>query len=196
MIDYFRKTIDVIEDALESMEDNAFNLLVKHANKVLHLDGKIIVTGLGKNVPICEKFVGTMNSLGLSSIFLHTNSAVHGDLGAVKSKDLVIMLSKSGNTSESVYLINFLKEIGCETWAISFSSHGELKNRTDHALILELKEEGDEWNIMPINSSTVNLIVLQALAMRLLSINNISLDVFRKNHPGGDIGELLQKKGD
>lgn len=194
MINYFKNTVGIIEDSLKSINENDFKLLVEHSNSVLNSGGKIVVTGLGKNVPICEKFVGAMNSLGMNAAFLHTNSAVHGDLGVVKKEDLVILLSKSGNTSESVYLSSFLKEIACETWILSFNKECLLKDVVDHSIIIQLEHEGDRWNIVPNNSSTINLIVLQALAMQLLEKRNIQIDVFKRNHPGGHIGELLKKE--
>lgn len=196
MINYFSEIIDTIKESLDTIDESAFNLLVDECGKVLNDNGKIIVTGLGKNVPICEKFVGTMNSLGLNAAFLHTNSAVHGDIGVVKENDLLIMLSKSGNTSESVYLAKLLKEFGCETWSITFNCDAQINAILNHALILSLKNEGDPWNIMPNNSSTINLIVLQTIAMQLAHKMEIHLSAFKKNHPGGYIGKLLNEKDD
>jgi arabinose-5-phosphate isomerase len=156
---------------------------------------KLVASGLGKNVPICEKFVGTLNSVGIPAAFMHTNSAIHGDLGLVRGGDLVIVLSKSGETAESVQLVKLLKRRGCKIWLLSFSRsstlHGEVPNR----LILQLEHEGDEWNILPNNSTVLNLIVLQELAMQLAKARHVSIDALRQNHPGGAIGARFGEEG-
>ena len=110
MIKYFADVERVISDSLESIDDIQFEQLVSDCEQTLRNGNKIIATGLGKNVPICDKFVGTMLSLGLNAGFLHSNTAVHGDMGMVHSGDLVIVLTKSGATAESVYLVDLLKQ--------------------------------------------------------------------------------------
>ena len=150
------------------------------------------MSGLGKNVPICEKFVGTMNSLGMDAAFLHTNSAVHGDMGIVKPGDILIILTKSGETSESVYLAKLLEKRGAHMWLLSFEKNSTLAKMIEDKIILGLEHEGDMWNIMPNNSTTLNLIVLQTLAIEIARERNTGLEVFKSNHPGGHIGELLR----
>lgn len=154
--------------------------------------GGIIASGLGKNVPICEKFVGTLTSLGIRSTFLHTNTAIHGDLGAVHKNDIVILLSKSGNTTETVVLAQYLKERCENIWFISFNEHSDLTNVLDKKIILSLDNEGDKWNIVPNNSTTIYLIILQGLAIALQERLSITIEEFGKNHPGGGIGEKLK----
>ena len=155
---------------------------------------KIIVSGLGKNVPICEKFVGSMVSMGLDASFLHTNSAVHGDMGIVKDGDMLILLTKSGETSESVYFAGLLKDRKINLWLLTFVKDSTLANEIQNRIILDLKHEGDLWNIMPNNSTTMNLIVLQGLVM--VTAKRLGLDIgdFKRNHPGGHIGAMLQGK--
>jgi len=92
MKDYFKKTEQIIDDSLTSIDVNEFERLVIECEETLRDGKKIVVSGLGKNVPVCEKFVGTMNSLGLDACFMNTNSAVHGDIGMIHDKDLVIIL--------------------------------------------------------------------------------------------------------
>ena len=99
---YFKNILNTIERSVQSMDEAAFTQLLDECQATLENGGKIIVSGLGKNVPVCDKFVGTMNSLGLPASFMNTNTAVHGDLGLVKPGDLVIILTKSGETAESV----------------------------------------------------------------------------------------------
>ena len=168
--------------------------LVSDCEQTLRNGNKIIATGLGKNVPICDKFVGTMLSLGLNAGFLHSNTAVHGDMGMVHSGDLVIVLTKSGATAESVYLVDLLKQRkGVKLWLLSFNEHSVLADSMDNKLIIKLEHEGDLWNIVPNNSTTLNLIVLQAVAMELSKRLELSLeDDFKPNHPGGAIGVTLR----
>ena len=103
------------------MKDSVFDQLVNEAVETIKKGNKIITSGLGKNVPICEKFVGSMVSMGLPAYFLHTNSAVHGDLGLVKKDDLVIVLTKSGETTESIYLTKHLENHEANIWLLSFN---------------------------------------------------------------------------
>ena len=191
MEQYFKHTLAILKDSLASMEDQAFEQLVAEAAETIQKGNKIIASGLGKNVPICDKFVGSMVSMGLPAYFLHTNSAVHGDLGLVKKDDLVIVLTKSGETVESVYLTEHLKKHGANIWLLSFTKESTLTKMIPKKLILELEHEGDLWNIMPNNSSVLNLIVLQGLAISLAETLGLQLEDFKKNHPGGHIGETL-----
>lgn len=188
---YFEKQLDVIRKSLQSMDENVFEHMVGDAVGTIEAGHKIVVSGLGKNVPICEKFVGTMVSLGMGACFLHTNSAVHGDMGVVKDGDLLILLTKSGETRESVYLEEALRPRKIREWLVTFEKDSTLARRMPNLLLLELEDEGDPWNIMPNNSTTVNLIVLQGLAMQIAERRKLGLDAFRRNHPGGHIGELL-----
>ncbi len=192
----FDETIAILKDSLDSVDEKQFNKLLDECESTLRSGGKIIASGLGKNVPICDKFVGSMLSLGLNANFLHTNSAVHGDMGMVKSGDLVIILTKSGATGESVYLAQLLREReGVNLWLLTFSHKSVLVDMLgeEKCLILDLEHEGDPWNVMPNNSTTLNLIVLQTLAMKLAKRLDLQLEKdFKPNHPGGAIGEALK----
>lgn len=192
MIKNFEKTIKILSASLDTVSEEMFNKLLLDCCISLSEGKKIVVSGLGKNVPICEKFVGTMNSLGMNAAFLHTNSAVHGDMGIVKQGDVVIILTKSGETAESVYLTKLLEKRNAHMWLLSFERKSTLTQMIDNQIILDLEHEGDIWNIMPNNSTTLNLIILQNLAIELAREKNIGLEVFKSNHPGGHIGELLK----
>lgn len=195
MIEYYEKTIKNIKHSLSSIDKKTFLALVDQSKSVLENGNKIIVSGLGKNVPICDKFVGSMLSLGLDANFLHTNSAIHGDLGMVRSGDLVIILSKSGNTAESIYLAKQLQQRdNINVWLLTFNKNNAITDilGIDKTLSVDLLDEGDPWNIMPNNSTTINLIILQSLVMELAEKMELSLEDFKVNHPGGAIGEQLK----
>lgn len=190
---YFEKNAKIIDNALRTIDMAQMDALVDACEQVIRNGKKIVVSGLGKNVPICDKFVGTMLSLGLNAGFLHTNSAVHGDMGMVQSGDLVIILTKSGSTSESVYLADLLKKrTGVTLWLLSFKEHSVLADTMENKLIIEMEHEGDLWNIVPNNSTTLNLLVLQTVAIELSKRLNLTLEGdFKPNHPGGAIGVQL-----
>ena len=194
MISYYEDVMKVIEDALESIPTDIYEQIITECVDTLKNGGKIIASGLGKNVPICEKFVGTLNSLGIDARFLHTNTAVHGDLGMVNKKDIVFLLTKGGNTIETVALGEYLKNRGTNTWLMSFYGDGKASKVVDKKLIMHLINEGDEWDIVPNNSTTVYLIILQGIALEIGKRLGVTLDDFRINHPGGGIGARLKEK--
>lgn len=191
MIERFGETARILENALKSIDEASFSRLVDQCVATLRAGKKVIVSGLGKNVPICEKFVGTMLSLGLHSYFMRTNSAMHGDVGVVHDGDLVLVLTKSGETSESVALVQHLRGWDISVWLISFRRESRLAAEIPNGLFIDLEHEGDPWDIMPNNSTTLYLILLQELAMQIGLKMEIPLTSFRKNHPGGDIGARL-----
>ncbi len=195
---YFEKNMHIMDNALKSISMVQMETLISDCEKTLKSGHKIIASGLGKNVPICEKFEGTMLSMGLDAQYLNTNSAVHGDMGMVKSGDLVIILTKSGSTAESVYLVDLLKKReGVKLWLLTFNEHSTLGDSMDNKLVIHIEHEGDLWNIVPNNSTTLNLIVLQTLAIQLSKIMHLDLERdFKPNHPGGAIGASLRHKKD
>ena len=194
MIDYYSRVMEVLKDSIESIPIDVYEKVIDECVETIDAGGKIIASGLGKNVPICEKFVGTLNSLGIDARFLHTNTAVHGDLGMVGKNDIVFLLSKGGNTYETVALAEYLKQRGTNTWLFSFYENCKTAEIISKKLILNLIEEGDEWNIIPNNSTTVYLILLQGIALEVCKRKGITLDEFKVNHPGGGIGARLSGK--
>ncbi len=192
MIGYFERQMKELNRSIHSLDEKMFRKMVDQSVKTIRNGHKIIVSGLGKNVPICDKFVGSMISMGLNAYFLHTNSAVHGDMGLVKDGDMVILLTKSGETEESIYLARLLKERAADIWLLTFNPDSTLTKEIPNSIVLSLEQEGDLWNIMPNNSTTMNLIVLQGLAMMIAKEMNLEKEQFKRNHPGGHIGEMLK----
>ena len=166
MIDYYEGVIDVIRDSIESIDRDTYKKLINECTEVLRIDAR----------------------------FLHTNTAVHGDLGMVGKKDLVILLSKGGNTHETVTLAEHLKNRRTNTWLMTFTKECKSAEVVDKRLIMNLENEGDKWNIVPNNSTTVYLIVLQGIAIEIGKRLGITLDDFKVNHPGGGIGAKLSGK--
>ena len=187
----FEETLRILSGAIRSLDPRETSALERAAVATLERGNKLVFSGLGKNVPICEKVVGTLNSVGLASAFVHTNSAVHGDLGVVRDGDLVLILTKSGETAESVHLSRLLRQRDCQQWLLTFNRDGILRQEIRNAVVIELEHEGDAWNILPNNSTVLNLIVLQGLAMALVQHFGVPADVLHANHPGGAIGAKL-----
>ena len=196
MIDYFEDQLNVIRHTIDSIDSESFDQLLGHVTCALKNGHRVVVTGLGKNVPICEKFVGSMVSMGLDALFMNTDSAMHGDMGCIHDGDLLIMLSKSGETDESIRLVRELLRQGrtADIWLITCRKESTLSQLVPHSIQMNLAHEGDAWNIMPINSSTVCLIVLQGLAVLVGERLGITLDKFGRNHPGGAIGAYLHSR--
>lgn len=190
---YFAQNINYLENALKSISGTQMDNFISDCENTLRAGHKIVVSGLGKNVPICEKFVGTMNSMGLDARFLHTNSAVHGDMGMIRAGDLVIILSKSGETEESVYLTRLLmRRDGVKLRLLTFKDYSTLADMIPKKLVIRLEHEGDLWDVVPNNSTTLNLIVLQTMAIEIARRMQIDLEKdFKPNHPGGAIGRKL-----
>lgn len=192
-MNYLKENIKIINKSIDNIDESTFDRLVNDCIQALEKGKKVIASGLGKNVPICEKFEGTLLSLGLNAFFLHTNTALHGDLGAAQDGDVVIVLTKSGATEESVRLVRCLEKRNVTIWLLTFDKRGILSKRLPNVLCMSLEHEGDQWNIIPNNSTTINLIVLQAVAMQIASRMGLTLEDFQRNHPGGHIGEILKE---
>lgn len=190
---FFDMNSRIIGNALDSISEHDMERLISDCERTIRKGHKVIASGLGKNVPICDKFVGTMLSLGLDAGFLHMNSAVHGDMGMVHKGDLVITLTKSGATAETVYLVELLrKREDVKLWLISFEQQSVLADAMENKILIQMEHEGDLWDIVPNNSTTLNLIVLQTVAVELSRRLHLDLERdFKPNHPGGAIGERL-----
>jgi arabinose-5-phosphate isomerase len=187
----FDQTLRILTSGVRSIDPREFAALEEDAIATLARGNKLVFSGLGKNVPICEKVVGTLNSVGLAGAFMHTNSAVHGDLGVVRDGDLVVIITKSGETSESVHLSRLLSKRACTQWLLTFNRDSILHREIPKRVVLDLEHEGDGWNILPNNSTVLTLIVLQGLAMGLVEHFGVPIDVLHANHPGGAIGAKL-----
>lgn len=193
MIEQIKAQIKSLDNTYKDVDKKRITLLYNKIKNKVSTGKKIIVSGLGKNVPIAEKFVGTMNSLGFKASFLHTNTALHGDLGKVDNEDIVILLTKSGNTSESIYLAKHLKKYSIDFLVLTFNKISKLSKLCNEQqyFSFKLENEGDLWNLVPNNSSISYLVLLQGISMKLMKDFELDKNVFRRNHPGGAIGEKL-----
>lgn len=190
----FEENLKRICDSVMSMDPAVYEKLLQDCNNALKNGNKIVLSGLGKNGPVCRKVSASMLSLNINSAFLHTEEAFHGDIGMVGRDDVVIILSKSGTTPQAVQLAKLLKERGIHhLWALTFNHDNPLATIAGNNLELSLEHEGDSWNLISINSTAAMLIVLQGLAIELSQLSGITLEEFKGNHLGGGVGIFLSK---
>ncbi|MDD5150369.1 MAG: KpsF/GutQ family sugar-phosphate isomerase [Flavobacterium sp.] len=153
--------------------------------------GRLIVTGIGKSAIIAQKMVATFNSTGTPSLFLHASEAIHGDLGMVQPEDVVICISKSGNSPEIKILIPILKRFGNQLIAITGNTTSFLAKESDFVLNTTVDAESCRNNLAPTNSTTAQLVMGDALAVCLMEMRNFTSEDFAKYHPGGALGKKL-----
>jgi arabinose-5-phosphate isomerase len=166
----------------------------KSVNQILNSKGRVIVTGVGKSANIATKIVATLNSTGTPSIFMHAADAIHGDLGNVQKEDIVICLSKSGNTAEVKVLVPFIKKYGNKLIAITGNPNSFLGTNADFVLNTYVEKEACPNNLAPTTSTTAQLVMGDALAVCLLKVRGFSNNDFAKYHPGGALGKRLTLK--
>ncbi len=159
--------------------------------------GRLVVTGIGKSAIIAQKIVATMNSTGTPSMFLHASEAIHGDLGMVQPGDVVICISKSGNSPEIKALVPILKRFGNTLIAMTGNVTSFLGKNSDFVLNTTVSAEADPINLAPTSSTTAQLVMGDALAVCLMELREFTPDNFAKYHPGGALGKkLLLRVGD
>lgn len=158
---------------------------------ILNSKGRVVITGIGKSAIIAQKIVATMNSTGTPSIFMHAADAIHGDLGIIQRDDIVIAISKSGNTPEIKALAPLLKQFGNPLVAMVGNTASALAQAADFVLNTTVEKEACPNNLAPTTSTTAQLLMGDALAVALLSCKNFTSEDFSKYHPGGALGKRL-----
>jgi arabinose-5-phosphate isomerase len=196
-----KKTNTILKTAKETIltESNAIANLAKliddnfeNAIKfIFNSKGRVIVTGIGKSANIATKIVATLNSTGTPSIFMHAADAIHGDLGNVQKEDVVICISKSGNTPEIKILVPFIRNYGNKIIAITGNINSYLGKNADFTLNAYIEKEACPNNLAPTTSTTAQLVLGDALAVCLLNLRGFTSKDFAKYHPGGALGKRL-----
>jgi len=173
---------------LSNLIDENFENAVKF---ILNSTGRVIVTGIGKSANIATKIVATFNSTGTPSIFMHAADAIHGDLGTIQNSDVVICISKSGNTPEIKVLVPLIQNYGNKIIAITGNADSFLGTNADFTLNTFVEKEACPNNLAPTTSTTAQLVMGDALAVCLLKLKGFSSKDFAKYHPGGALGKRL-----
>lgn len=186
-----QKTIDIEQSAianLESLIDEEFAQAVK---SIYSSKGRVVITGIGKSAIIAQKIVATLNSTGTPALFMHAADAIHGDLGSILIDDIVICISKSGNTPEIKVLVPLIKKTKNTLIAITSNRDSFLGKEADYVLHAYAREEACPNNLAPTTSTTVQLVIGDAVAIALLDLRGFSEKDFARYHPGGALGKRL-----
>ncbi|MFK5878565.1 MAG: KpsF/GutQ family sugar-phosphate isomerase [Flavobacteriaceae bacterium] len=173
---------------LINLVDDSFEKSVK----VIHNSkGRVIITGIGKSAIVANKIVATLNSTGTPAIFMHAADAIHGDLGTIQKEDVIICISKSGNTPEIKVLVPLIKNYGNTLIALTGNPTSFLGTQANYVLNCFVEKEACPNNLAPTSSTTAQMVMGDALAVCLLSLNNFDSKDFAKYHPGGALGKKL-----
>lgn len=186
-----RKVIENERNAIGGLLARLDSSFVKVVETIYHSPGKVIVSGIGKSAVIAQKLVATFNSTGTTAVFLHAADAIHGDLGIVRDEDVIVLLSKSGETPEIKVLIPLLRARGNKMVAIVGNIESYLAQQVDFVLDVSVPMEACPNNLAPTASTTAQLVMGDALAVSLLECRGFSASDFARIHPGGALGKKL-----
>jgi len=186
-----RDTISNEAKAVEKLQDYLNDEFAHAVQHIYNSKGRVIITGIGKSAIIATKIVATLNSTGTPAIFMHAADAIHGDLGTILKDDTVICISKSGNTPEIKVLVPLIKNFKNTLIGITGSVDSFLGKHSDYVLNAAIEKEACPNNLAPTTSTTVQLVLGDALAVCLLHLRGFSSKDFAKYHPGGALGKKL-----
>ncbi|MHC1779358.1 MAG: SIS domain-containing protein [Bacteroidales bacterium] len=158
---------------------------------IFNSKGRVVITGIGKSAIIANKIVATMNSTGTPSVFMHAADAIHGDLGIIQPDDIVLFISKSGNTPEIKVLVPLIKKMGNTLIAMVSNTDSYLASHANYILRTTVTDEACPNNLAPTSSTTTQLVMGDALAVTLLRMRGFTPGDFAKLHPGGSLGKRL-----
>ena len=194
VIEEAKRVFDIEINALRKTQESLGEDFEKILGLILHCDGKIIITGMGKPGHIGTKIAATLASLGTAAFFMHPAEAMHGDLGMVEKKDIVILMSYSGESEEVVRLLPVLHEIGCITIAITGNANSSLLRGSDYHFVFPELEEACYMHLAPTSSTTALLVLGDALAVVASKVRNYTREEFGLHHPAGALGKKLLVK--
>jgi len=189
-----QEVVRIEAEALAALADRIDENFEKAVDLILACKGRVIVSGMGKSGLVAEKIVATMNSTGTPAMFLHPADAVHGDLGMVRKEDVVVCVSKSGDTAEVIQLIPMFKRIGVPIISMVGNRKSPLARASKIVLDVSVKEEACPFDLAPTASTTATLALGDALAVALLEKREFTKEDFAMYHPGGHLGKRLLLK--
>jgi arabinose-5-phosphate isomerase len=186
-----RETINIELAAVAALRDSLDDDFVKTVETIYKSKGRTILTGIGKSAIVAQKIAATLNSTGTPSVFMHAADAIHGDLGIVQPEDVVICLSKSGDTPEIKALVPLLKNFGNALIAMVSNRNSYLGKNATYILHTPIEKEADPNNLAPTASTTAQIVMGDALATSLLALRGFTSADFAQFHPGGALGKQL-----
>jgi arabinose-5-phosphate isomerase len=191
IISLAKETLITEGQAILHISDQIGESFPRMAEKIHASKGRLILTGVGKSAHIAQKISSTLNSIGTPSVFMHATDAIHGDLGVIGTSDLVLIISKSGNTEEIKTLVPLIRTMGNPILAMVSDAGSYLENQSEITIRIPILREACPNNLAPTTSTTVQLATGDALAMVLLKLNEFSSNDFARLHPGGLLGKRL-----
>lgn len=194
IVELAKLTLTIEADAVRNLQKSINNDFVACVKLIYGSKGRVVVTGIGKSAIIAQKIVATLNSTGTPSVFMHAADAIHGDLGTLQQDDIVICISKSGNTPEIKVLVPLLKTGGNKLIALVGNTKSYLAKQSDYIIDTTVEKEACPNNLAPTTSTTAQLAMGDALAVCLLDYRGFSSKDFAKYHPGGALGKRLYLK--
>ncbi|APS38825.1 arabinose-5-phosphate isomerase [Salegentibacter agarivorans] len=186
-----KETISIEAKAIANLENFIDSEFAEAVEKIYKAKGRVIVTGIGKSAVIATKIVATLNSTGTPAIFMHAADAIHGDLGTIQKDDVVICISKSGNSPEIKVLVPYIKDFNNLLIGITADKESFLGRESDYVLNSYVEKEACPNNLAPTTSTTAQMVIGDALAICLLKLKGFSRKDFAKYHPGGSLGKKL-----
>jgi arabinose-5-phosphate isomerase len=186
-----RRTIQLEADALTGLLSGIDDHFISAVRKVNESRGRLVVTGIGKSAIVGSKIVATLNSTGTPAIFMHAADAIHGDLGMIQEKDVVMIISKSGESPEIRVLIPLIRNMGNSIIAVVGNTSSQLARDADYILNTSVSQEACPNNLAPTSSTTAQMVMGDALAVCLMELKGFSSADFAKFHPGGALGKKL-----
>jgi arabinose-5-phosphate isomerase len=189
-----KKTILSESESIAKLVNYLTEDFAKSVDAIYKSKGRLVITGIGKSAIIAQKIVATLNSTGTPSLFLHASEAVHGDLGMVLSDDVIICISKSGNSPEIKVLVPLLKRFGNTLIGMTADTNSFLGKESHLILHAHVDNEACPNNLAPTNSTTAQLVLGDALAVALMEVRNFKNEDFAIYHPGGALGKKLLLK--
>lgn len=190
------QVIEAEKNAVANLANYIDNSFAEAVETLFLASGRVVVSGIGKSANIATKIVSTLNSTGTPALFLHAADAIHGDLGMVQPDDVVICISKSGNTPEIKVLVPLVKNFGNKLIAIVGNTDSFLAQQADIVLNTTVGHEACPNNLAPTSSTTAQLVMGDALAVALIECRNFSASDFARFHPGGALGKQLYMRVD
>jgi arabinose-5-phosphate isomerase len=194
IIEKGKEVVRIEAASVAALEPRIGESFARAVEMIFACSGRVVVTGVGKSGAIARKIVATLNSTGTPALFLHPADAVHGDLGMVRKEDILLCLSKSGDTEELRSLLPLIKRIGSPVIAMVGSTKSRLASDADIVLDVSVAEEACPHDLAPTSSTTAALALGDALAMALLTLRNFTPEDFAFYHPGGTLGKRLLLK--
>ena len=191
-----KKVLKIEIDSAKTLSSSFNNSFYNVVKTIFNTKGRVIITGIGKSGHIANKISATLSSTGTPSQFVHPTEASHGDLGNITKNDCILAISNSGQSNELNNLINFAKRFNVPLLSISSNNKGILYNKSDHAILFKKPMEACSLNLAPTSSTTMSLIIGDAIAVSLLKMRGFQKSNFSKFHPGGNLGKDLVKLSD